>query len=73
MLPASEVRQAILTAVKQNVALSRREVAVEVARQLGFASTSKALSDYVLEQVKGLLANTEILEDNGQLRAARAN
>ena len=73
MLPASEVRQAILIAAKQNVALDRQEIATEVARQFGFASTSKALSDYVLEQVKGLLANTEILEDNGRLRAARAN
>ena len=73
MLPASEVRQAILIAAKQNVALDRQEVATEVARQFGFASTSKALSEYVLEQVKGLLANREILEDNGQLRAARAN
>ena len=68
VLPPSEVRQAILLAVKQNVALSNQEVAVEVARQFGFASTSQALSEYVRKHTLGLLANKEVVETNGQLR-----
>lgn len=71
MLPPSEIRQTVLIALKENIALEAREVATEVARQFGIASTSQALREVVERQVELLVGDGENAEVNGQFRVAR--
>ena len=71
MLPPSEIRQAILVAVRENVALQSHHVAVEVARKFGIASTSQALRDVVNREAQALVGNGEVTEHNGQVRLTK--
>ncbi len=70
MLPPSEVRAAILTALEENVGLhtGTNEVAKEVVRQFGLGAVSRGLKAVVAAEVDALLDSDVVVKRNGQLR-----
>ena len=70
LLPPEEVECAILQAVEENVALADAECAVQVARRLGFRSTSAELRQVVAAAADRLTAAGRLQRDGAELRPA---
>jgi hypothetical protein len=68
MLPPAEVKEAIKLVIQSNHGVNEDEVAVGVARMLGFKSTSKQLRTVVEKEVQALLTSDVIVEHNGLLK-----
>ena len=68
MLPPSELQAAILAAIERNIGICPSDSAIEVARMLGFKSTSAAMRRLVESQARKLVAEGRVLDDNGELR-----
>ena len=68
LLPPEEVACAILQAVERNVSLAAEECAVQVARLLGFRSTSADLSSVVTAAADRLVAAGLLQRDGAELR-----
>ena len=68
MIPPGEIQAAILEAVERNVGVSVAECSVEVARALGFKSTSADMRACVEKNAKRLLADGRLLLLEEQLR-----
>jgi very-short-patch-repair endonuclease len=70
LLPAEEVRAAILDVVRAGAGATREEIPQAVARRLGFGATSSALRDRIAAQIPVLLGAA--LEERGDLLVAAA-
>ncbi len=68
MIPPGEIQAAILEAVERNVGVSVAECSVEVARALGFKSTSADMRACVEKNAKRLVADGRLLLLEEQLR-----
>ncbi len=69
MIAPEEYRVAILDAVKRCLAINRKDCAIEVARRLGFKSTSETLKKRIITQVDQLLHEGDsIMQSNGIIR-----
>ena len=69
MISPQEYRKAILHAVKRCLGISNEECAVEVARMLGFRSTSGSLKKQVFAQIAPLVREGYLtVQSNGTLR-----
>jgi septum formation topological specificity factor MinE len=65
-LPPQELRAAILLVVQKYFGMSRDEAAVQVARLLGFKSTTAALRKMIDEEISFLLVEQLLEEKNGR-------
>jgi very-short-patch-repair endonuclease len=68
MISPGEIRTAILEAVERNVGITVAECSIEVARALGFKSTSADMRGCVERNAKQLVADGRLLLLDGQLR-----
>ncbi len=68
MLPPSEVARAIVLAVERNFGIEVDDCAIEVARMLGFKSTSAAMKALVASQVQGMIPSGQLVLDQDLLR-----
>jgi hypothetical protein len=71
MLPPLEIKAAALQAVRDNGGIARDEIAVAIARLLGFSRTGPELRGRVDAVVAGLLADAVLQKENGALRMPR--
>lgn len=60
LIPPQEIRQAILLVVRESHGVHRSEVAVAVARVLGFQSTSQQLRERIDRQLEALLRGRKL-------------
>ena len=70
VLAPTEIRQAILVIVEANFGANRNTLAVDVARLLGFKSTSAQLKERIEEQIERLLTQSQLLLTDGTLALA---
>ena len=68
MLPPSELRQAVLQAVEASIAISPADCASDVARMLGFKSTSAQLRTCIERQASALVTEGALALVVGDLR-----
>ncbi len=68
MLPPREVQAAIVQAVERNVGITERDCAVEVARALGFKSTSADMRRCVSENARQLVSEGKLSLQGQELR-----
>lgn len=67
LLPPQEVRQALLELIGEAHGARAEEVAIPVARMLGFQGTSQALRERIQGQVDTLLARGRLVDRDGVL------
>ena len=68
VLPPTELRAGVLQAVRASISVRPEECARDVARMLGFRSTSPRLRKVLVEQARWLVANGRLVEVRGELR-----
>jgi very-short-patch-repair endonuclease len=67
-LPPQEIKRAIYLLIEANFGAGRDQVAVEVARLLGFKSTSSQLKDLIERELNSLIETQVVVENEGFLR-----
>ena len=67
-LPPTEIQEAILNSIQQNIALSVSACSVVVARMVGFQSTSADFRNLVEDQSQNLIADGRISLEEDELR-----
>ncbi len=73
LIAPDEYRDAILDAVKRCLAINREDCAIEVARMLGYRSTSETLKKRIITQVDQLIQEgNSIILSNGMIRLTDA-
>ena len=68
MLPPSELDSAILDAIERNIALEVTDCPPEVARMLGYKSTSSALRERIEQRADQLVATGRLEQRGSELR-----
>lgn len=68
VLPPQEIKRAIYLLIDANFGAGRDQVAVEVARLLGFKSTSSQLKDIIERELNNLIKAQVIVENEGFLK-----
>jgi hypothetical protein len=68
LLPAAEVRTAVLALIDVAHGAGRRELPTAIARLLGFNTTTTTLRDRVERQIQKLVETGQIIESNGLLQ-----
>ena len=73
MLPPRELQSGICEFVENHVSATAEETARAIGRMLGFRTTSRQLRERIVEKIDDLVAQGELLLENGLLRRRRSH
>lgn len=71
MLPPCELQSGICEFVEDHVSATSEETARAIGRMLGFRTTSRQLRERIEEEIDALVAQGDLILDNGSLRRRR--
>lgn len=71
MLPPAELRSGICEFVENHVSATSEETARAIGRMLGFRTTSRQLRERIEQEIDALVAQGELILENGLLRRRR--